>query len=177
MSVRGGYVHPWPVCMMWLVPPGVSRIYSLHKNHLNPLGLDRIWTTAAVYYIIILIVLKLLIVLKNTTEMFHPTLGSSIHSCGIIRAGDLRWIFCGTNGRFIEPATWWIIACMLRHRLSLDSSDIKYTRGVPCCCLDGVNHAFSCQLRLYPWRSINTHTDPAQQIQTADQHTTFYSKA
>ena len=36
-----------------------------------------------------------------------------------------RWIISGTNGRFMVPAImWWILTCMLRPRLSLDSSDI-----------------------------------------------------
>ena len=38
--------------------------------------------------------------------------------------GRYKRIISGTNGRFIVPAMWWILTCMLRPRLSLDSSDI-----------------------------------------------------
>ena len=31
--------------------------------------------------------------------------------------GRFRRIICGTNGRFMVPAMWWIITRMLRHRL------------------------------------------------------------
>ena len=33
--------------------------------------------------------------------------------------GRFRRRICGANGRFIVPAMWWILTCMLRHRLSL----------------------------------------------------------
>ena len=38
--------------------------------------------------------------------------------------GRFRRIICGTNGRSFVQAKWWIITCMLRHLLSLRSSDI-----------------------------------------------------
>ena len=54
--------------------------------------------------------------------------------------GRFRRIVCGTKGRFVVPATWWILTCMLRHGLSLDSSDIIYKRSSVL--LSRVNHTF-----------------------------------
>ena len=53
----------------------------------------------------------------SNTRVFHILMWG-------YKNGRFRRIICRTNGRFIVPAAWWTITRMLRHGLSLDSSDI-----------------------------------------------------